>query len=91
MNKLRDQFFKLKITVLGCSDRLNPCLITQTLTETISEQCEQITDDFAVKFAEFLRAKTANTKGGGYKLFSDGEQYTLKELLQHFKINIYGK
>jgi hypothetical protein len=55
------------------------------------DQLEQITDDFSVAFAEFLRAKTANTKGGGYKLFSDGEQYTLKELLQHFKTNIYGK
>lgn len=52
-------------------------------------ELEQITDNFSVKFAEWLRLKTAQTKGGRYKLFSDGEIYTLTELLQIFKNNHY--
>ena len=48
-------------------------------------QCEQIADDYAIEFAEWLRQKTAQVKGNRYKLFSDFEIYTLKELLEIFK------
>lgn len=48
-------------------------------------QCEKIADDYAIEFAEWLRQKTAQVKGNRYKLFSDFEIYTLKELLEIFK------
>ena len=48
-------------------------------------KCEQIAEEFAVKFAKWLREKTAHTKGGGYKLYNDFQQYNINELLQIFK------
>jgi hypothetical protein len=51
--------------------------------------CEGIVDNAMIQFAEFLRNKTAQTKNGGYKLYSDFEIYNLQELLQIFKEKYY--
>lgn len=57
--------------------------------ETI-EKLEQITDDFAVAFAIFLRQKCLIDDNYLYYFFN-GKKYNETELLQHFKQNIYGK
>jgi hypothetical protein len=45
------------------------------------EKLEQITDDFTVAFYEWRSTS----------FMKNIDQYTTKELLQHFKENIYGK
>jgi hypothetical protein len=55
-----------------------------------AKQQEQITDDFTVAFAIFLRQKCLIDDNYLYYFFN-GKKYNETELLQHFKINIYGK
>jgi len=50
-------------------------------SERFAIQCEQITDDFTVAFYEWRSTS----------FMKNIDQYTTKELLQHFKENIYGK
>jgi len=62
MNKLREKFGN-EINISG--------------VDLLPEQCEQITDDFSVKFAMWLVKGT--------------DEKTYIELQQYFKDNIYGK
>lgn len=57
----------------------------EKVAESNAKECEKIADDYAVEFAEWSRQKTAQVKGNMYKLFSDFEIYTSKELLEIFK------
>jgi hypothetical protein len=56
-----------------------------------AEKCEQITDDFSIKFIEwsFWLNKRFETNQLTFKL--DGVSYTSTELQQYFKENVYGK
>jgi hypothetical protein len=71
MNKLRERFS----TLVDCGDNR----YTSIVQEQNIDKCEQITDDFSIKFGEYLR----------YKLYD--ENLTTTELLQYFKENVYGK
>ena len=78
MNKLREKFkTKVSINTSGESERF-------------AIQCEQITDDFSVAFAIFLRQKCLIDDNYLYYFFN-GKKYNETELLQHFKNNIYEK
>jgi hypothetical protein len=54
------------------------------------EKLEQITDDFTVAFAIFLRQKCLIDDNYLYYFFN-GKKYNETELQQYFKENIYGK
>jgi len=60
-------------------------------TETLNH-LEQITDDFSVKFAEWLGNSDYSYKRGVkmYKNFFKPEYKSTQELQQYFKDNIYG-
>jgi hypothetical protein len=60
-----------------------------------AEKCEQITDDFSVKFAEWSSLYYAYFVNGifyrnTYDL-ENGDGLTTTELLNYFKENVYGK
>lgn len=48
-----------------------------------AQQCEQISDDFAVKFVEWV------SKDGWYFDYKEQKKHNLTELLQIFKTNFY--
>jgi predicted RNase H-like nuclease len=76
MNKLREKFLEVAFKKIT--------------SEECSKQCEQITDDFTVAFAIFLRQKCLIDDNYLYYFFN-GKKYNETELLQHFKNNIYEK
>ena len=47
--------------------------------------CAEVADEFAIGFAEWLRANTKHKKGGPYKLHNDFQDYNLSELLNIYK------
>jgi hypothetical protein len=80
MNKLREKIANVYIYI----DK-HPTLINCTLEDagdidTITS-LEQITDDFTVAFYEWRSTS----------FMKNIDQYTTKELLEHFKNNVYGK
>jgi hypothetical protein len=78
MGKLREKF----------EHEINDATSGMYSINAISEQCEQITDDFTVAFAIFLRQKCLIDDNYLYYFFN-GKKYNETELLQHFKNNIY--
>ncbi|CAB4125743.1 hypothetical protein UFOVP54_216 [uncultured Caudovirales phage] len=66
-------------------ERFKQWLDTDPRLQIREVQLEVIAEDFAIGFAEWLRNKTAQIKGDRYKLFSDFEIYTIKELLEIYK------
>jgi predicted RNase H-like nuclease len=74
MDKLREKFLEVAFKKIT--------------SEECSKQCEQITDDFTVAFAIFLRQKCLIDDNYLYYFFN-GKKYNEAELLQHFKNNIY--
>lgn len=84
---LREKFFNLKIIVIGCSNNSNPCVIEQSLTESVAEQCKTICDDFAIGFAEWVDNKTVQISKGEWANWQEDAKscLTSKELLQIYK------
>lgn len=87
---LEEKFFNLKITVIGCNKNSNPCVINQSLTKSVSEQCVQICDEFAVGFQNFIDGNCMCLMiDGEYKgkrmLLQDQKYYTTTELLEIYK------
>lgn len=82
MSSLKERF-----NTISCKDCAMPyCDSNCTmLSDRELNKLEQIADEFAIEFAEWLRQKTAQVKGNMYKLFSDFEIYTSKELLEIYK------
>jgi hypothetical protein len=77
MNKLREKF--------------NPLLENRIYNyENVVDELEQITNNFTVAFAIFLRQKCLIDDNYLYYFFN-GKKYNEAELLQHFKNNVYGK
>lgn len=54
---------------------------------SVVNRCEKITEDFAIKFAEWL----SGIKYGQLEYFNGSNLKPYKELLQIFKENYYGK
>jgi len=76
MNRLRKKFEKW--------------LDTNPRKKITAIQCEQITDDFSIKFAEWLRGNYFDV----FPLWNDektNKKYTTTELQQYFKENVYGR
>lgn len=80
---LREKFLPKMYCFFGSGMLTNS--YDEKVAESNAKECEKIADDYAVEFAEWLRQKTAQVKGNMYKLFSDFEIYTSKELLEIFK------
>jgi len=57
--------------------------------EHLSEQCEQITDDFSVKFAEWMDKECRKSHSHALRYWLLGELKTTQELLQIFKDKYY--
>jgi hypothetical protein len=57
----------------------------------LAEKCEQITDDFTCKFTEWSFWFKRREYGGEMQFYYCEKNYTLTELQQYFKENIYGK
>ncbi len=74
MSKLRDKFLEIEDSQSRYGGNL--------MFENESEQCEQITDDFAVKFLKWYRSIM-------FLLNHELVNKTEEELLQIFKDNIY--
>ena len=66
-------------------EKLNSAWITTNPTE----QCEQIADDFAVSFAEWLRVNYYDNGESWTEWNSDDNTFTTTELLQIFKDKYY--
>jgi len=85
MNKLREKFQNIK------------CFNTRPIDLSLSQvdECEQITDDAMIKFAEWCGTHYIKLHGVWVGIYQDqrnSENFkTTTELLQHFKNNIYGK
>lgn len=78
MNKLREKINALVPIEFG------------GMQEPLLSELEQITDDFSVAFAIFLRQKCLIDDNYLYYFFN-GKKYNETELQQYFKENIYGK
>jgi hypothetical protein len=76
MNKLRESLDKELDSIFYENDNF-----LSKKVEMASEQCEQITDDFSVKFLDWY---------GGLRL-AQVHGRTTTELQQYFKENVYGK
>ena len=50
---LKEKFKQIEVTVKGCDDG-NPCIVSNKMFDNSAKQCEQITDDFAIGFAEWV-------------------------------------
>lgn len=82
MNKLREKFEKIK------------CYNTRPIDLSTSQidECEQITDEFSVKFAEWVsKSWILDSDNIGYSHIYKDEWNTTTELLQIFKNQYYGK
>jgi hypothetical protein len=76
MNKLRDKINALVPIEFG------------GMQEPLLSELEQITDDFAVKFLEWLNENSIySPKDKEY--FFNNEWYSQEEIFKHFKNNIY--
>ena len=76
MNKLRENFkTKVSINTSGESERF-------------AIQCEQITDDFTIKFLEWLNENSIYYPKDK-KYFFNNEWHSQEEIFKHFKNNIY--
>ena len=74
MNKLREKFLEVAFKKIT--------------SEECSKQCEQITDDFTIKFLEWLNENSIYyPKDKTY--FFNNEWYSQEEIFKHFKNNIY--
>ena len=82
MNKLREKFENVYIYIDQEPSSIN-CRLADTSDIDSVTQCEQITDDFSVKFAEFLYDHRRNNQTMFWK--------PAKEILQIFKTQYYGK
>jgi sugar phosphate isomerase/epimerase len=69
--------------------------LTQQQISELKEQCEQITDDFSIKFAEWLGSnyvKLHSVWVGIYQSQTNKENWKkTTELQQYFKENVYNK
>jgi ferritin len=80
MNKLREKF----------EHEINDATSGMYSINAISEQCEQINDDFTIKFLDWLNENSIySPKDKEY--FFNNEWYSQEEIFKHFKNNIYGK
>ena len=79
MNKLREKLLKA----------IQGMVIRKGMNE-ITDECEQITDDFSVKLIEWLN-ENADFFHGENQYHYANKWFTPAELLQIFKKNIYGK
>jgi hypothetical protein len=78
MNKLREKF----------ENEINDATSGMYSINAISEQCEQITDDFTIKFLEWLNENSIYyPKDKEY--FFNNEWHSQEETFKHFKNNIY--
>lgn len=77
MNKLRKQ--------------IQVCLNNSSVNENRVNKLEQITDDFSVKLIEWMHGNSVYIGNSLYRVINKDEIYTITELLQIFKNNIYGK
>ncbi len=68
----------------------NALLLGENQKET-TDLLEQITDDFAVKFGEWSFWFKRRDYDGEMQFYYCEKSYTLTELQQYFKNNIYGK
>ncbi len=59
--------------------------------DCLTEQCEEINDDFSVKLLEWFLNLDITQRGKDNFVCWDGVQRTITELQQYFKDNIYGK
>lgn len=57
--------------------------------DCLSEKCEQITDDFSVKFSEWLRVNYYDNGASWTEWNSDDNTFTTTEILQIFKEKYY--
>jgi hypothetical protein len=74
MNKLREKL----------------CLVFGGLKNETADQLEQITDDFTIKFLEWLNENSIYyPKDKEY--FFNNEWHSQEETFKHFKNNVYGK
>jgi len=76
MNKLREKFDKELDSIFYENDNF-----LSKKVEMASEQCEQITDDFSVKFVVWLDKNKKELK----------KEIIIEELQTYFKENVYGK
>jgi ferritin len=80
MNKLREKF----------EHEINDATSGMYSINAISEQCEQINDDFTIKFLEWLNENSIYyPKDKQY--FFNNEWHSQEETFKHFKNNIYEK
>ena len=91
MNKLREKFS----TLVDCGDNR----YTSIVQEQNMDKCEQITDDFSIKFIEWKDKEFLDSRiglmdrGFGIYIPKDGDAMELSttELQQYFKENVYNK
>jgi hypothetical protein len=77
MNKLREKF--------------NPLLENRIYNyENVVDELEQITDDFTIKFLEWLNENSIYYPKDK-KYFFNNEWHSQEEIFKHFKNNVYGK
>jgi len=74
MSKLREKFYEE---------------LPQWVNKKDVIKCEQIADDFAVSFAEWLLWQDITSRGKNNFVCADGLQRTTTELLQIFKSKYY--
>jgi hypothetical protein len=80
MNKLREKF----------EHEINDATSGMYSINAISKQCEQINDDFTIKFLEWLNENSIYyPKEKTY--FFNNEWHSQEEIFKHFKNNVYGK
>ena len=85
MNKLREKF---KNFYIEAYDSIEGEFETKLKTKEIDE-LEQITDDFTIKFLEWLNENSIySPKDKQY--FFNNEWHSQEETFKHFKNNIYG-
>ena len=83
---LKEKFQQIEITVKGCDDD-NPCIISNKMFDNSAKQCEQIADDFAIGFAEWMVSGVEfldDTEKGRVYLYKHN-RYLTSELLQIYK------
>lgn len=88
-NKLRGKFENLTFDIIHTDCDGDIAIASGKCTENNAITIEQINDDFAVKFAEWMYTDTTFIGGMKYRVINDEKHYTLTELLQIFKNEHY--
>lgn len=80
MNRLKEKFRNL------FKDHFYKSLQEKLLLDLVDDECEKITDDFAIKFTDWVSVQcNKEEEEGKYFLLSKGDFYKTKELLEIFK------